>query len=66
MIGAASRHSGAALAAVVCLAATAHAQVANWPSERPPRPLQAREAKFPPYATRTLSNGLQVIAVSHH
>jgi zinc protease len=39
--------------------------VPNWPSERPPRPLPAREATFPPYATRTLANGLQVIAVSH-
>ena len=42
------------------------AQVADWPSERPPRPLAAREVKFPPYAFRTLANGLQVIAVSHH
>ena len=44
----------------------AGAQVADWPSERPPRPLPARDVKFPPYALRTLSNGLQVIAVSHH
>lgn len=42
------------------------AQVPNWPAERPPRPMPAREARFPPYATRTLENGLQVIAVSHH
>ena len=42
------------------------AQVANWPSERPPRPLPAREVKFPPYQMRTLANGLQVITVSHH
>ena len=27
---------------------------------------QAREVKFPPYAFKTLANGLQVIAVSHH
>ena len=33
---------------------------------QPPRPLPAREIKFPPYAMRTLANGLQVIAVSHH
>jgi zinc protease len=45
---------------------TALAQVRDWPSERPPRPLPAREARFPPYSTRTLANGLQVIAVSHH
>ena len=44
----------------------ATAQVRDWPSERAPRPLPAREVKFPPYATRTLSNGLQVVAVSHH
>ena len=42
------------------------AQVQDWPSERPPRPLEAREVKFPPYSMRTLGNGLQVIAVSHH
>jgi len=42
------------------------AQVADWPSERPPRPLAARDVKFPPYALKTLANGLQVIAVSHH
>jgi zinc protease len=41
-------------------------QVADWPSERPPRPLPAREVKFPPYQFRTLKNGLQVVAVSHH
>ena len=41
-------------------------QTADWPSERPPRPLPAREVKFPPYEMRTLPNGLQVIAVSHH
>jgi zinc protease len=42
------------------------AQVPNWPSERPPQPLPAREVKFPPYQMRTLANGLQVITVSHH
>jgi zinc protease len=44
----------------------ATAQVREWPSERAPRPLPARDVKFPPYAMRTLSNGLQVVAVSHH
>ena len=44
----------------------AFAQVAEWPFERPPRPLAAREVRFPPYQFRTLPNGLQVIAVSHH
>ena len=42
------------------------AQAKNWPSERPPRPIAARDVKFPPYAFKTLGNGLQVIAVSHH
>ena len=42
------------------------AQVPDWPSERPPKPLPARDVKFPPYAIKTLPNGLQVIAVSHH
>jgi zinc protease len=39
---------------------------AAWPSERPPRPLPARQASFPPYEVRTLENGLQVVAVLHH
>jgi zinc protease len=47
-------------------ASSAWAQVADWPEDRPPRPLPAREVKFPPYQIRTLSNGLQVIAVAHH
>ena len=55
---------GAAAALVAILPASA--QVADWPSERPPRPLPARDVKFPPYAVRTLPNGLRVIAVSHH
>jgi zinc protease len=38
----------------------------SWPSERPPRPLPAREVNFPPYQIRTLSNGLKVVAVLHH
>jgi zinc protease len=56
------------LVALTLLAGTgsAIAQVPNWPSERVPRPLAARDVKFPPYSVRTLANGLQVIAVSHH
>ena len=42
------------------------AAVAQWPSERPPRPLVARGVEFPPYQMRTLPNGLQVVVVSHH
>lgn len=37
-----------------------------WPAERPPRPLDARPVKFPPYELRKLPNGLQVVIVSHH
>ena len=50
----------------VAIAATAPAQVIDWPTERPPGPLAARQVNFPPYQIRTLANGLQVIAVSHH
>ena len=46
--------------------APARAQVVDWPTERPPRPLPARDVSFPPYQIRTLPNGLQVVAVSHH
>jgi zinc protease len=45
---------------------TAAAQTRSWPSESPPRPLPARQAKFPPYEIQTLPNGLQVVAVLHH
>jgi len=51
---------------LLCLAAPTSAQVKGWPSERPPRPLAEHPVKFPPYAVRTLANGLQVVAVSHH
>ncbi|HXH07881.1 MAG TPA: hypothetical protein VNI83_14950, partial [Vicinamibacterales bacterium] len=54
----------AALLAVMVAASIAAAarQVPDWPSERPPRPLPAREVRFPPYELRTLPNGLQVVA----
>jgi zinc protease len=42
------------------------AQARAWPSERPPRPLAARDVKFPPYEIQTLPNGLQVVVVLHH
>ncbi|MSO83086.1 MAG: hypothetical protein EXQ53_07295 [Acidobacteria bacterium] len=51
---------------VVLCASVASAQAVDWPSERAPRPLAAREVTFPPYEMRTLPNGLQVIAVLHH
>jgi zinc protease len=52
--------------ALLAHAADGRAQVAAWPSEAAPRPLPARDVKFPPYQIRTLANGLQVIAVAHH
>ena len=58
--------AAAALLATLGGLAPAFAQVPDWPSERPPKPLAARDVKFPPYALKTLANGLQVIAVSHH
>jgi zinc protease len=54
------------VAVLVAFSAPLWAQARNWPSERPPRPLAAHDVKFPPYAFKTLGNGLQVIAVSHH
>jgi zinc protease len=46
--------------------ASLFAQTRAWPSERPPRPLAARDVRFPPYEIQTLPNGLQVVAVLHH
>ena len=60
------RAAGVLLLMAMASARAVSAQVADWPSERPPRPLAARDVKFPPYALKTLPNGLQVIAVSHH
>jgi zinc protease len=54
------------LLGVFCLASLAYGQDINWPSETAPRPLAAREVKFPPYEVRTLANGLQVVVVLHH
>jgi zinc protease len=56
----------AACAVAGLLSWPASGQVSIWPTERPPRPLPARSVKFPPYSIRTLPNGLQVVAVSHH
>src|ERR1041384_220425 len=47
-------------------AGAASAQVKNWPVESMPRPLAARDIKFPQYELQTLPNGLQVVAVLHH
>ncbi len=57
------------VAVALCLAGSAGAQTigaANWPTERPPRPLPARTLAFPPYELKTLSNGLQVLVIPHH
>lgn len=58
----------AAIAAVSAapLSAQESARWKAWPGSRPPRPLAARDMKFPPYEIRTLPNGLRVIAVSQH
>ena len=62
-----ARLSSALVVALLAFApANAAAQVRDWPSERPPRPLQAHPVNFPSYAMKTLGNGLQVIAVPHH
>ena len=57
---------GVALVVVLALPAIAHAQAKDWPSEKPPQPLAARDVKFPPYEIRTLPNGMQVVVVEHH
>ncbi len=51
-----------ALALALIPAAGADAQTRS----APPRPLSAREIKFPPYRIQTLPNGLQVVTVLHH
>jgi len=38
----------------------------TWPSERPPRPLAARQVNFPPFEVRTLDNGMRVLIILHH
>ncbi len=41
-------------------------QAAKWPSSSPPRPLAAREVKFPPYEAKTLPNGMTIAVVVHN
>jgi zinc protease len=57
---------GVALVTLLALPALAGAQAKDWPSEKPPQPLAARDVKFPPYEIRTLPNGMQVVVVEHH
>ena len=59
------RRLAACLLVALAVVPAARAQ-SDWPTERPPRPLPARDVSFPPYQMKTLPNGLQVIAVSHH
>src|SRR5688572_881947 len=54
------------LALVTGLGSVGGAQVSNWPTENPPRPLPSKPVSFPPYELRTLPNGMQVIVVMHH
>jgi zinc protease len=56
----------ALVASLALVSTSAFAQVKDWPSQGPPQPLQEHPVKFPAYAVKTLANGLQVIAVSHH
>ena len=51
---------------VVVSVSPSFAQAQEWPTERAPRPLAAREVKFPPFQVKTLSNGMQVLTVAHH
>jgi zinc protease len=44
---------------------SARTQAPAWPSSSPPRPLPAREPKFPPYQLRALPNGMPVVIVVH-
>jgi zinc protease len=60
------RRSRVLTLAAVVLAGASAAVAQEWPKSSPPGPLPMRDVKFPPYQFRTLANGLQVIAVSHH
>jgi hypothetical protein len=55
-----------ALAVMLAAAPIAAAQATSWPTERPPRPLPSKRVSFPEFKLKTLSNGLQVIAVSQN
>ena len=57
---------GVAFGVALCAAGNSAAAQVAWPSERPPRPLPARDVKLPPYQIQTLPNGLKVVAVLHH
>jgi zinc protease len=56
----------ALLGLAAALGAPARAQVADWPTQRPPAALAAHDVHFPPYEMRTLDNGLRIVIVPHH
>jgi len=64
--GASVRLALLASLATLGLSEPVSAQSKNWPSEQPPKALAEHRVKFPSYAMKTLANGLQVVAVSHH
>ena len=49
-----------------CASRGERAKSRDWPSERPPRPLPAREVQVPAVRDPHAANGLQVVAVLHH
>lgn len=51
---------------LACLPVSGFSQTPNWPSESPPRPLPARDVKFPAFEVKTFANGLRVVVVPHH
>jgi zinc protease len=53
-------------AAVLLFSSVVGAQVPDYPSEPPPRPLPSRPVSFPPYELHTLANGMRVIVVMQH
>jgi zinc protease len=55
-----------ALMAIIGLLAGLAGTAQEWPVERPPRPLEARNVDFPPYEIRKLANGLTVVVVRQH
>ena len=59
-------HRRCVLCALAALPALRRARSRRLADRAPPRPLPARDIKFPPYEIQTLPNGLQVVAVLHH
>jgi zinc protease len=57
---------GVAVVALLVLASLSVRAQGRWPSEGAPGPLKPHPVQFPPYETRVLPNGLQVVAVLQH